>query len=95
MLQSEEVNNIVEATRITLEMASADPSLLDNIDGDQTVRDVWKLKGLGDKLKNKEEVQEFREARRKLQEEQLELQRREQEANIEQKQQAGGDQSAV
>ena len=92
LLQSEEVNNIVEATRITLEMAGADPTLLDNIDGDKTVRNVWELKGLSDKLKNPEDVDELRKQRQALQEKQLELQQQQQAADIEA---TGGEQGAV
>ena len=82
LLQSEEVNNIVEASRITAEFAQADPSVLDNVNKDQTVRDVWELKGLADKLNNVEDVQEVRDQRQQIQEEQLRLQQEQQQAQI-------------
>lgn len=93
MLASEEANNIVEASRVTAEFAQVNPAALDNIEGDDSLRRFYELKGLEDLLVAKTDVQEIRDIRLEQQQKQLEQEQAQAEAQTAATE-AGAEQSA-
>lgn len=67
--RSQEINNIVSALGIVGNIAGAIPDVIDKIDGDAIVDEIWKINGIDvDLLRDEAQVKSIREGRKQQQE---------------------------
>lgn len=66
--RSQEAENIVRTVQTAIPFIEADPGIMDNIDGDLTLRTIAKLRGMPQELlRNEDEVAEIRQQRAEAQ----------------------------